>query len=51
MIERRRRAPRRLLLMQREPAVTMDERSVEGRRAATLPATHADGSDDTPLVS
>ena len=35
--------------LQREPVVTIYERSVEGRRAATLPPTDADGFDETPL--
>ena len=34
---------------QREAAVTIYERSVEGRRAAVLPPTDAAGFDETPL--
>ncbi len=34
---------------QRDRAVTVYERSVEGRRAAVLPPTDADGFDETPL--
>ena len=35
---------------QRDTATTIYERSVEGRRAAVLPPTDADGFDETPLA-